>query len=392
MQRARILVVDDEPSNAKLLVRVLERAGYTNVRMSLDSANVVSLVQEYAPELLILDLHMENADGFEVLESMREHLHADTLLPVLVVTADTDIESLHRAVDLGADDYLLKPFGVKDLVLRVEGLLSMRAACAASHEEAVSLRQQIGACRSLVTQAELDLLGHMTGTSERVDPTDGHCARVGELAGAIAEHMGLDADTIASIRAAAPLHDVGKIAVSDSILLKPGPLTPDEMEVVCRHTVIGAFLLSGTELPLLRLAREIALYHHERWDGTGYPRGLNEEEIPLPARIVAVADVFDALTSVRSYKRAWTVKRALTEILSKSGTQFDPRVVRALIAAVMRRDTPVSGADPEVDESVLSLVDRQRQREAQLQAAIAAGHEIQRSRRIRNVFRRPIVA
>lgn len=319
----RILVVDDEPSNAKLLVRVLERAGYRNVRMSLDSANVLALVKEYQPQLLVLDL---------------------------------------------------------------------RSACESPHSEAVSLRREIGACRQIITQAELDLLGQMTGTSEEGDPTDGHCARVGELAAALAEQLHLDEGTVESIRAAAPLHDVGKVAVSQRILLKPGPLTPDEMEVVCRHTVIGGFLLSGTELPLLRLASEIALYHHERWDGTGYPRGLCAEEIPLSARIVAVADVFDALTSDRSYKRAWSVRDALTEIISKSGAQFDPRVVGALVATVLRRDIVVAAAEAGDTTSVLSLVDRQRQREAQLQAAITTGHQLQRAWLVRNVLRRPIVA
>jgi putative two-component system response regulator len=385
MQASPILVIDDEPSNAKLLVRVLERAGYTNVRMSLDSSNVVELVRAFEPSLLVMDLHMKNADGFAVLESLRRAMPSEMLMPILVVTADPAVGSLHRALDLGADDYLLKPFGVKDLVLRVEGLLSMRAACQTSHREAVCLRQQISACRQIITQAELDLLGHMTGTSEGRDLSDGHCARVGELAGAIAAQMRLDTDTVESIRAAAPLHDVGKVAVSDAILFKPGPLTPDEMEVVCRHTVIGGFLLSGTELPVLRLAREIALYHHERWDGTGYPRGLHAEEIPLSARIVAVADVFDALTSVRSYKRAWTVRAALTEIMAKSGTQFDPRAVGALVAVILRRESAATSQTAEDDDSVLSLLDRQRQREAQLQTAIATGHELQRARRVRNV-------
>jgi putative two-component system response regulator len=394
MQTSRILVVDDEATNARLLVRVLERAGYTDVHMSLDSSNVIELVRTLEPQLLVIDLHMDTTDGFAVLESLRDEARDDMLLPVLVVTADSAIESLHRALDLGADDYLLKPYSFKDVTLRVEGLLSMRAACQTSHTEAVCLRRQIGAYRQIVTQAELDLLGHVTGTLERGDANDGHCARVGELAAGIAAQMRLDADTVASIRAAAPLHDVGKVAVSDAILFKPGPLTPDEMEIVCRHTVIGGFLLSGTELPLLRLARDIALYHHERWDGSGYPRGLHQEEIPLSARIVAVADVFDALTSVRSYKRAWTVREALTEIMAKSGTQFDPRVVGALVATILRRESAVSTLETadEADDSVLSLVDRQRQREAQLQTAIAAGHEIQRSRRIRDVFWRASVA
>jgi HD-GYP domain-containing protein (c-di-GMP phosphodiesterase class II) len=179
--------------------------------------------------------------------------------------------------------------------------------------------------------------------------------------------------------------------VSERILLKPGPLTADEMEIVCRHTIIGGFLLSGTELPLLRLARDIALYHHERYDGTGYPRGLALDDIPLAARIVAVADVFDALTSVRSYKRAWTVREALTEIIRCSGTQFDPRVVGALVATIMRRDSRVPPAERE-DNPVLSLVDRQREREAQLQAAVAAGQQLHRAGSVGNVLRRPVVA
>jgi putative two-component system response regulator len=392
MLTERILVVDDEPSNANLVVRVLERAGYSNVRVTLDSSDVIRLVNEFKPHLLILDLHMGHTSGFDILELLNHHLDAAALLPVLVTTGDTAMESLHRARDLGADDYLLKPFSISDLILRVEGLLSMRMACKASNAESVLLRREISACRHIITQAELDLLGQMTGTSEGIDPTDGHSARVGELAASIAECMHLDAATVQSIRAAAPLHDFGKVAVSRRILMKPGPLTSDEMEIVCRHTVIGAFLLSGTAFPVLRLASEIALYHHERWDGTGYPRGLAGEDIPLAGRIVAVADVFDALTSVRSYKRAWSVRDALTEIMSKSGTQFDPRVVGALVATVLRSDTRMSPGKKVSDDSVLSLVERQRKRKLQLHAAVSAGHKLERARLVRDVARRAIVA
>jgi putative two-component system response regulator len=392
MLNSRILVVDDEPSNAALLVRVLKRAGYENVLATTDSEQIVPLINEHDPHLVVTDLHMGSSDGFTVLEAINKN-NRDALLPVLVVTADCDVDSLRRARELGADDYLLKPFRVADLVVRVEGLLMMRAACESQESDSKWMRNHIGACRHIVTEAELDLLGHVTGTSEGSDPTDGHCARVGELAGAIAQEMKLSQDVVDAIRAAAPLHDVGKVAVSDSILSKPGPLTESDRVTIGRHTVIGGFMLSGTELPLLDLAREIALYHHERWDGTGYPRGLVGEDIPLSARIVAVADVFDALTSERSYKRAWTVRETMQEIVSKSGTQFDPRVVGALIATIFRRDSLVPPADNE-DSSTLSLVDRQRQREAQLQAAIAAGHYFQRAGAglVGDVSRRAIVA
>ena len=261
--------------------------------------------------------------------------------------------------------------------------------------EAEMVSPRIGDSRSMITHAELEMLADVTRSLPLGDPLGGHCDRVGELAGAIAAQLGLSCDYVASIREAAPLHDVGKVAVSDEILMKPGKLTHDELVIVRRHTVIGGFLLSGSDLPLLQLASVIALHHHERWDGTGYPCGLAGRDIPLAARIVALADVFDALTSERSYKAAWTIRQALTEIMSESGKQFDPRIVRALLAVILRAGGTLPAAVPTAASGandVLSLVDRQWQREAQLQAAVASGHELERAGLEGNVVRETVVA
>lgn len=181
--------------------------------------------------------------------------------------------------------------------------------------------------------ARLEMLERLAASAElRDDETGQHPKRVGQMSAILARNLGLPEDQVELFRWAAPLHDVGKVGIPDHILLKPGVLTPEEFEVIKTHTTIGATILSGCRSPLLRMAEEIALTHHERWDGTGYPQGLKGEAIPLPGRIVALADAFDALISVRPYKKARPIEESVDEIRRNSGTQFDPRVADAFLA------------------------------------------------------------
>ncbi|HEX6589819.1 MAG TPA: HD domain-containing phosphohydrolase, partial [Longimicrobiales bacterium] len=237
-----------------------------------------------------------------------------------------------RALSAGAKDFMTKPLSPAELRLRVRNLLETRYL----HEELrvnnESLEQRVVERTREVEEARLDVLYRLARASEyRDDQTGRHTQRVGRLAERLSQVLGMEQSAYELMRRAAPLHDIGKIGIPDAILLKPSRLEPDEIAVMQTHTVIGANILSGSRSPLLLLAEEIALSHHERWDGRGYPNGLGEEEIPLSGRIVAVADVFDSLTHERPYKKAWSARDTLLEIEREAGKQFDPRVVDAML-------------------------------------------------------------
>jgi putative two-component system response regulator len=333
---ASILIVDDEPSNRTVLTRLLHRSGYLHVQSAADGVSALQLYRERAPDLVLLDLRMPDIDGFDVLWQMKQATAADALVPVLVVSADPSIESKQRARSLGANDYLVKPYDVREVLLRVDALLELRGHTQQRFREICTLRTAIDRCLKDQAEVELHALDGLSAACALRDSlSEGHTARVGDVAAAIAGELGMGADTIEAIRRCAPLHDVGKLAVPDEILLKRGPLTLSEMAIAERHTTIGALILSGTRSPLLQLAAEIALTHHERWDGTGYPRGLRGCEIPLAGRIVAVADVFDALTHERPYKEAWPERRAIAAMIEERGGHFDPDAVDALVRVVL---------------------------------------------------------
>ena len=321
---ARILVVDDNDANSELIREILVDAGYRYVTTSRDAQDVPRLCRlDPSPDLLILDLHMPGLSGFEIMGALRDVLLEPPYLPVLVITADVTLATRHRALSLGAHDFLTKPVDATEVLLRARNLL-----------RAHLLQRDLNALVTARTQelelARLETLERLALAAEyRDDDTNHHTRRVGRTVSALAGAIGLAPDLAELLVLAAPLHDVGKIGIPDSILLKPGPLTDQEMAVMRRHVSIGACILSGSSSPVLVAAEEIARFHHERWDGRGYLAGLYGEQIPLYARITAVADVFDALTHDRPYKQAWTVERAVTEIIKRSGSSFDPAVVDA---------------------------------------------------------------
>jgi putative two-component system response regulator len=338
---ARILVVDDEPSNARLLTRILERAGYRDVRTTSDARTVVPLFRERRPDVVLMDLHMPHVDGFGLLDALRCEVDHGEIVPVLVITADPSRAARERAHRLGARDYVMKPFDACDIVLRTERLLELRTMYRLLRSRNADLLAELRSSEEGLERAELEMLQRLTETAQYHDGgCDGHTMRVAAMSARLAAELGLEAGDVERVRRAAPLHDLGKVGLRDAILMKAGPLDRREFAAAERHTLIGATILSGSRFPLLRLAEEIALTHHERWDGTGYPRGLKGEDIPLAGRIVAVADVFDALTHARPYKQAWTPETALDEIRSLSGRHFDPAVVGALLRVLGSADAP----------------------------------------------------
>ena len=352
LKQLRILAVDDEDSNLLLLERILERDGYTQVAVTKDPTRVLQLFAETRPDLVLLDLHMPEMDGFELMDRLNTVVGDGPGVPFLVLTADATAETKRRALAAGARDFLTKPLDQIELLLRVRNLLQVQHLQGRLHEHNVNLEEQVAERTRDLEQARLEILERLALAAEyRDDDTQEHAWRIGRTCARLALGLGLPVQEVELIRRAAPLHDIGKIGIPDAILLKPGRLTGQEFDIVKTHAAIGAEILSGSRSPLLRLAQRIALTHHERWDGGGYPNGLAGEEIPLAGRIVAVADVFDALTHERPYKEAWPVGQAVEEIVGQAGRQFDPRLVeafsrldhRTLLDPLQERNHPSAG-------------------------------------------------
>jgi putative two-component system response regulator len=259
---------------------------------------------------------------------------SDRQVPVILMATDISDDLRRHALDVGVFDVIAKPFQHAEVTMSVRNALEIariKEAVAGSHHD---LEARVRARTDELEESQLQLLARLGRAAEyRDDDTGDHTQRVGIMSGRLAEAMGVSGGITDMIQRAAPLHDVGKIAIPDGILLKPGALDDDEMAIMKSHTTVGAEMLSGNH-PLLWLASQIALTHHERWNGAGYPHGLTGEDIPLPGRIVAVADVFDTLTSDRAYRKAWSRQQAVTEIMTQRGEQFDPRVVQAFVSVV----------------------------------------------------------
>lgn len=334
---AKVLVVDDQEVNLRLLDHILKREGFTNVRCISDPYEVMPTYVEYKPDIILLDLLMPGLDGFTIMELLNRRIPQGVYLPVIVLTADVSPATRRRALTLGAKDFLTKPFDSSEVILRMWNLLETRNLYVQLQQQNQYLNTQVQQSLSELDAAQTEVILRLAQAAEYRDETTGyHTQRVGRLSGLIARTLGLDETEVELIRRAAPLHDIGKIATPDHILRKPGRLTPDELEQMKDHAIVGARMLRNSRLPLLQAAHEIALYHHERWDGTGYPQGIKGDAIPIMARIVAVADAFDALTHERPYKLAWSVEEAINELDRCSGTYYDPDVVEALITVVMQ--------------------------------------------------------
>ncbi len=331
---ARILVMDDQELNVDLLTRILERAGFTNVKTLTEPEQFMAVFLGYAPDLVLLDLHMPRRDGFEILEDLAPHL-SETFLPVLMLTGDASPQAKKGALSLGAKDFLAKPFDDGEVLLRIHNLLETRSLYLSLQSHNADLEARVLQRTRELEQSQGEVLERLAGAAEfRDGDTSRHTERVGEISGKIARALGFDSEYAEMIRFAARLHDIGKIGIPDSILLKPHKLTPDEFKVMASHTVIGARILSGGSSGVVTLAEQIALNHHERWDGAGYPHRLKGDAIPIEARIVAVADVLDALSHPRPYRPEWPRSSVLSLIQRNSGAHFDPAVVSALLSII----------------------------------------------------------
>lgn len=353
--RAKIVVIDRSQSDAAVLREILERAGYTNV---LPVPNfqlaVVAFKNRFVPDLIILDLETLGSEGLDRLKGLQEALPQHEYVPLLAVAPGADLSLRERTLLLLAKDYVVKPFDRTEVLFRVKNLLETRLLYLQVQHHNQVLEERVRQRTRDLEAARLEILERLALAAEyRDDATGKHTRRVGRISALIARELGLPAGSVKLIERAAPLHDIGKIAVPDRILLKPGRLTPEEYEVMKAHTVVGARILSGSRFDILRLAEQVALYHHERWDGQGYPHGLSRDRIPLPGRVVAVADVFDALTHVRPYKPAWPWEEAVAEVEAQRGRQFDPEIVDAFLNLVNRGELHRALADIEDEEPPL---------------------------------------
>jgi putative two-component system response regulator len=336
LQGLGILILDDEARNIDVLQRLLTRSGYREVRATTDAVEALGMFRGQSPDLILLDLHMPVMDGFAVMAAVREHIPAGTYLPILVLTGDLETHTKERALSAGATDFVTKPFEATEVLLRIRNLLETRYLHLRLQRYNEELEEKVRERTRELDDAQLEILERLALAAEyRDDVTGQHAQRVGAIAALLARELGMDEDSADLIQRAAPLHDVGKIGIPDAILLKPGRLTPSEFDVMRTHVAIGARILDGSHFDLLKLAREIALSHHERWDGSGY-NGLKGPEIPVSGRLVAVADVFDSLGHERPYKRALPVDEVIEVMRSERGRHFDPDVLDALLRLVER--------------------------------------------------------
>ena len=346
IQDAKLLIVDDEPMNVLLLEDMLGQAGYRHTQSTSDPCETLGLYRAFSPDLILLDLMMPKMDGSAVMEQLKVESQGGTDIPILMLTADISPQTKRRALAGGAKDFLTKPFDASELLLRIGNLLETRFLHQALRRQNQSLEDRVQArtaelesARQRITdyacqleESQIETLERLARAGEfRDDDTGQHTLRVAHTTALLARRLGFSRERLQWLQQAARLHDVGKIGISDLVLLKPGKLTEDEFGLMKTHTTIGSELLKGGQSELFRIAQRIAASHHERWDGSGYPQGLRGEEIPIEARLLSVADVFDALTHDRPYKKAWPVRDAVAEIERQSGRQFDPCVVEAFL-------------------------------------------------------------
>jgi len=329
MAAAAILIVDDEPANVRLLQQMLALDGYRNVVGITDARETLTRVAEQNTDLLLLDLNMPHLDGFQVMQQLQG---LDLPPSILVLTAQSAVEVRLRALRSGARDFLAKPFDMAELLARVRNLLEVHRYHVHLRRENALLEARVRDRTRELHDTRLEIIHRLGRAAEYRDNETGlHIIRMSRYSKTLGQLAGMGEGEAELLLHASPMHDIGKIGIPDRILLKPGKLDADEWEIMKTHARIGADLLDGHPAPLLRMARDIALTHHEKWDGSGYPQGLAGEAIPLVGRIVAVADVFDALTSARPYKPAWPLERATAYLAEQRGRHFDPRLVELFL-------------------------------------------------------------
>lgn len=322
-----IMIIDDEPANLKLLDKMLSGQGYSNLELIQNPREVLDCYQGSHPDLILLDINMPHLDGFAVMAQLMA-LQDPLLPPIIVLTAQQGRDYLLRALNSGARDFVSKPFDRVELLARVRNLLDVHLAHRLLYDQKSVMEELVRERTQQLRDTRLQIVQRLGRAAEYRDNETGlHVIRMSRVSALLARSLGWDEGNCELMLHASPMHDVGKIGIPDAILLKPGKLDSREWEIMQTHAAIGAELMARDSSELLQLAHVIALTHHEKWDGSGYPHGLAGTAIPQAGRIVAVADVFDALIFARPYKDAWPVDKAVTYMQDNIGKHFDPEVM-----------------------------------------------------------------
>jgi putative two-component system response regulator len=330
---AKILIVDDQEVSNRLLAEMLRKAGYNNITCVSDSRDAADTYDDLKPDVLILDLHMPYLDGFQVMTQLKGLSEGQDYLPVLVLTQLDNKDLRYLALESGAKDFLNKPYDRVEVLVRVRNIIEVHMLHHRVRDQNKVLEEKIRRRTKDSLDTQLEMAQRLARVSEYRDRETGmHIIRMSHYAAALATQVGFSKEEAGMVLIASSLHDIGKVAIPDSILLKPAKLTPEEWDVMKTHVDIGARLLSGSDSRIMKMASEIVLTHHERWDGLGYPKGLKGEEIPVVGRICGLCDSFDALTNVRPYKEAYPFDKGVQEIRQGSGTAFDPQLVECFTA------------------------------------------------------------
>lgn len=341
---ARILIVDDGEQNVRVLDRVLRQAGYERIESVTDPIAGLKMFLDDPPDILLLDLHMPGMDGFTFIEQTTAAgtKPAEELVPIVMLTGDVDPNIKLRALSVGAKDFLAKPFDMAEVILRIANLLEMRFLHAKVRDHNLVLKEQVRdrtkhlwtavkeveEARDELRRSRAETITRLSIAAEfRDEETSQHLHRMKQYCVLLARRVGFDEEKSRDIGVASQMHDIGKIGIPDEILLKPGKFTPEERAIMETHATIGHQILAESESKLLTLAASIALHHHERIDGNGYPNRLAGTGIPIEGRIAAIADVFDALTTDRIYRKAFPVATAISMLREGRGTQFDAELL-----------------------------------------------------------------
>jgi putative two-component system response regulator len=325
----QVLIIDDSRSSLALLGSIVREIVGQDVTLCLDPVEAIALCAARQHDLILVDHIMPGMDGIEFTQTLRRR-HGYQSVPIIMITSDIDKATRIEAISAGANDFLTKPFDRVELKARISNLLALRRAQVELADRARHLAREVEEATAHLLEREEEIIWRLARAIEYRDGDTGeHVSRVARISQIIAEGLGLSSDRCRTIYLGAPLHDIGKIGIADAILSKPGKLTPEELATMREHVSIGARILEKGGSDLIRTAELIAQSHHEKWDGSGYPDRLSGHDIPVEARIVALADVFDALCSERPYKRAWPLEEAYAEIVRCSGSHFDPACVAA---------------------------------------------------------------
>jgi putative two-component system response regulator len=329
----QVLIVDDTEINLILFSALVKKLDDCQAHVFAEPRKALAWVTDHVPDLIIVDYMMPELDGIEFIRLVRE-MPGRKLVPILMITANDQKQIRYRALDLGANDFLTKPIDKVEFLARTRNMLSLNQARKHMADHASWLAGEVRKATREIVNRERETVLRLSKAAEYRDPETGaHIVRMAHYSMFIARELGMSEEDQKLLLEAAPMHDIGKVGIADSVLLKPGRLTVEEFDVMKQHAMFGYELLSGSSSKLLQAGAEIAKGHHEKFDGSGYPLGIKGEDIPIFSRIVAVADVFDALTSERPYKKAWDVADAVDFLKKGAGAHFDPACVDAFLRA-----------------------------------------------------------